>query len=73
MICLVPAQAEIKIVTRHLSRPKLDYKVTTQGCYNLYPIVRSPKADKCGPHEPHLEEGLSADRAAKTLSVKAPL
>jgi len=20
-------------------------------CYNLYPIVRSSKADKCGPHE----------------------
>jgi hypothetical protein len=47
--------------------------VRTPTDYNLHPIVRSPKADKCGPHEPHLEEGLSADRAAKTLSVKAPL
>lgn len=49
MICLVPAQAEIKIVTRHLSRPKLDYKVTTQGCYNLHPIVNNSKAHKDGP------------------------
>jgi hypothetical protein len=44
-----------------------------QRIYNLHPIVRSPKTDKCDPHEAHLEEAFSADRASKTLGVKAPL
>jgi hypothetical protein len=47
--------------------------VLNETGYNLHPIVRSSKADKCGPHEAHLEEALSADKASKTLRVKASL
>jgi len=39
----------------------------------LHPIVRSPKTDKCDPHEARLEEALSAGRVSKTLRMKGPL
>jgi hypothetical protein len=39
----------------------------------LHPIVRSPKTDKCGPHEGKWEEALSARAASKTLGESALL
>jgi hypothetical protein len=41
--------------------------------YNLHPIVRSPKTDKCGPHEANGKKPFQPTRLLKPWGEGAPL